>query len=84
MSKGDLKMTAVTHANTSGELARIVHRANKFKQIYVLEWLHEESGEWTAIEGSVWLRNAQRTMRDTRARWPKDKFRIWKYVPGPY
>ncbi len=58
--------------------------SKKFQQIYVLEWFHKESGEWTAVEGSTDLRFAQRAMREARARFLKDKFRIWKYVPRRY
>ena len=55
--------------------------ANRFNHIYVLEWFHESSGEWTAVEGTVFFRNAQRNMRNQRAAWPKEKFRLQKYTP---
>lgn len=55
---------------------------SKFQQIYVLEWLHKSSGEWTAISGDTSFRRAMRSMKESRGKYqPKDKFRTRKYVP---
>lgn len=54
---------------------------SKFQQMYVLEWLHKPSGEWTAVSGSPRLKTAQREMRAFRKSNPEDNFRIRKYVP---
>ena len=57
---------------------------NKFSSMWVVEWFHKASGEWTAVEGDTKLARARSFMRkwreDTHFFKTGDKFRIAKYV----
>ncbi len=51
-------------------------------RVYVVETMPTQAGRWLALDVACAIRKAHRLMREWRAKYPKETFRVRPYEPA--